>query len=67
MRRRHAISPGFSGHYEDLGILSLEGHASAYATQDMPSVALVKCNISGIIAGILWDYFGSQMKTIDKI
>ena len=29
MRRRHAISPGFSGHYQDLGIASLKLHASA--------------------------------------
>ena len=27
MRRHHAISPGFSGHYQDLGIISsLQGH-----------------------------------------
>ena len=25
MRRRHAISLGFSGHYQDLGIASLKG------------------------------------------
>ena len=30
MRRRHAISPEFSGHYQDLGISSSKGHASAY-------------------------------------
>ena len=29
MRRRHAISPGFAGHYQDLGISSLKGHDSA--------------------------------------
>ena len=29
MRRRHAISPGFSGHYQDLGISSLKRHDSA--------------------------------------
>ena len=28
MRRRHAISPGFSGHYRDLGISSLKRHDS---------------------------------------
>ena len=30
MRRRHAISPVFSGHYQDLGVRSLKGHDSAY-------------------------------------
>ena len=29
MRRRHAVSPGFSGHYQDLGIPNLKGHDSA--------------------------------------
>jgi hypothetical protein len=29
MRRRHAISPGFFGHYQDLGMLSLKRHGSA--------------------------------------
>ena len=29
MRRRHAISPGFSSHDQDLGISSLKGHDSA--------------------------------------
>ena len=29
MRRRHAISPGFSGHYRDLGISSRKRHDSA--------------------------------------
>ena len=29
MRRHHTISPGFSGHYRDLGISSLTRHASA--------------------------------------
>ena len=29
MRRRHAISPGFSGNYRDLGIPSRKRHASA--------------------------------------
>ena len=29
VRRRHAISPEFSGHYHDLGISSLKGHDSA--------------------------------------
>ena len=29
MRRRHAISPGCSGHYQDLGISSLTRHGSA--------------------------------------
>ena len=29
MRRRHAISPGFSDHYRDLGISSIKGHDSA--------------------------------------
>ena len=29
MRRRHAILPGFSGHYPDLGILSRKRHDSA--------------------------------------
>ena len=29
MRRRHAISPGFSGHYQDLGIASRKKHDSA--------------------------------------
>ena len=30
MRRRHAISPGFSGHYRDLGIWRRKSHDSAY-------------------------------------
>ena len=30
MRRRNAMSPGLSGHYQDLGIPSLKRHASAY-------------------------------------
>ena len=29
MRRRHAISPGFPGHYQDLGISSTKRHDSA--------------------------------------
>ena len=29
MRQRHAISPGFFGHYQDLGISSLKRHDSA--------------------------------------
>ena len=29
IRRRHAISPGFSGHYQDLGKSSLKRHDSA--------------------------------------
>ena len=29
MRRHHAISPGFSGHYRDLGIWSRKRHVSA--------------------------------------
>ena len=29
MRRRHAMLPAFSGHYQDLGISSLKGYASA--------------------------------------
>ena len=29
MRRRHAISPESSGHYQDLGIQSLTGHAAS--------------------------------------
>ena len=28
MSRRHAISPGFFGHYQDLGISRLKGHDS---------------------------------------
>ena len=30
MRRRDAISPGFSGHYQDLGISSRKRRNSAY-------------------------------------
>ena len=30
MVRRHAISPAFSGHYQNLGISSLTGHDSAF-------------------------------------
>ena len=32
MRRRHAISPGFSAHYRDLGISSLKGRVILPAT-----------------------------------
>ena len=28
MRRRHVTSPGFSGHYQDIGISSLKEHDS---------------------------------------
>ena len=29
MRRRHTTSPGFSGHYQDLGISNLKSHDTA--------------------------------------
>ena len=32
MRRRHAISPGFSGHYQDLGISSKKGVVLCHGT-----------------------------------
>ena len=43
MRRRHAISPGCSDHYQDLGILSLKRHDSAVCNLTL-SVESILCH-----------------------
>ena len=40
MRRRHAISPVFPGHYQDLGIAGLTRHDSANACKLILSVGV---------------------------
>ena len=48
MRRRHAISPGFCGHYQDLGTPSFKSHD--YACNDILSVGTFSAVRRGVAA-----------------